>query len=251
MKILLIGDTHGGIKPLLKIIQASYSYEIDCIFQLGDFGFIMDPKREKDLFELLDPAIAARGIPFYWLDGNHENFDRMAELGLDRHKSEFQKLTDHLIYSGRGNIFDFDGVKFCSYGGAISVNQDVLIPHISWWRREEIDFDHISSIDQPFDVLLSHDAPIGSARLQAYLDVNDFWPERLQRLSRFNASFLNDLMVRCGAIRAYHGHTHFSYHENVKFGNKYRSITGLDKVDKLAENLCCLVVDTSNLKAKP
>lgn len=251
MKICLIGDTHGRTKSLLKIIEASYNYEIDCFFQLGDFGFTMTPKLEKSLLEVIDPALSARGVPLYWLDGNHENFERMQELDLDRHAPAFQDITDNIIYSGRGNRFCWDDVWFCSYGGAISVNQDKLIPMLSWWREEEINYDHISSFNQPIDVLLSHDSPVGSSYLQAYLEANDIWPDRLQRLSRFNASLLNELIVRTGVIRIYHGHTHFSYHENVKIGNKYRSVTGLDKVDKHVENLCTLIVDTANLKTKP
>lgn len=251
MKILLIGDTHGSTKPLLKIIEASYNYDIDCIFQLGDFGFIMSPKTEESLLGEINNALEARKLDLYWLDGNHENFERMAELDLDRHAPAFQPVTNRIIYSGRGNRFCWGDVWFMSYGGAVSVNQDRLIPMLSWWPQEEINFDHISALSEPCDVLLSHDAPVGSARLQAYLDVNDFWPERLQRRSRFNASMLNNLMMRTGMLRAYHGHTHFSYHENVKIGRSYRSITGLDKVDKLVENFCCLIIDTDKLKDKP
>jgi predicted phosphodiesterase len=44
MKILLIGDIHGRIFLLLKIVQKITSQtKIDFIVQVGDFGYFTDP----------------------------------------------------------------------------------------------------------------------------------------------------------------------------------------------------------------
>src|SRR6056297_3597367 len=99
MKILFLGDSHGNWAPMLMMIDhAVKNFEIDAVFQVGDFGFYHGAikrlmKIRKDI---------GSEIPIHFIDGNHEDHMYLWE-------SNKKKLKENnLIYHPRGTVFEFD-----------------------------------------------------------------------------------------------------------------------------------------------
>ena len=111
---------------------------------------------EEDALDWLD------GLPFtvLFVDGNHENFNRLNELPVSNwHGGRVHKLRDSVIHLMRGEIFDIANHSFFTFGGASShdvqdgildMNADIekikewskskdkffRIKNVNWWKEE-------------------------------------------------------------------------------------------------------------------
>ena len=100
-------------------------------------------------------------MPFYWLDGNHENHEQ-----LDRDQGEYQY---RLIYKSRGSINhfyndEFKPVRAMFFGGTTSPDFYARTPGVNWWPQESIKYSQVVEalkVDPPIDMIFSHDHPIG------------------------------------------------------------------------------------------
>jgi len=90
--------------------------------------------------------------------GNHENYDRLYEYPVEEwNGGKIHKIRDSIFHLMRGQIFDLQGKKFFTFGGASShdVQDGILeqddsrindwyrdydkmfrINHVSWWKEE-------------------------------------------------------------------------------------------------------------------
>jgi hypothetical protein len=102
-----------------------------------------------------------------FVDGNHENFDMLSELPeVDLFGSKAGRLSDSIYHLKRGRMYDIDGCKILTLGGASSIDKDDRIEGASWWPGElwssadiELALDTIASNDNMFDYIISHTAP--------------------------------------------------------------------------------------------
>jgi Icc-related predicted phosphoesterase len=141
---LFLGDLHGNIKSAIQasiIIQVSYGYPIDVVFQVGDFGYWPrgvasknnDPHYKKDdaldffeiensidqesFFEIGKSSLEILKSPLYFIRGNHEDFDFINKL----EKHETSNLISGCIYYipdyFAGNI---GGLNIAAVGGILT-----------------------------------------------------------------------------------------------------------------------------------
>lgn len=170
MKILMVGDLHGDTASLPNIFEDAKICGAEKIFQLGDFGIWSGIKGQRFLEEV-ERSAEEYGVPMYFLDGNHENFDILEDMrsralvNSDGH----EELLPGLFYSPRGLRWEWDGVSFMSFGGAASIDRSwreyIEIvnhePRTLWWPEEMPTQEQVDRIrERPVDVLLSHDSPI-------------------------------------------------------------------------------------------
>ena len=133
----------------------------DHVIICGDFGGVWnkneESKKEKALLDWLDD----KNFTTLFVDGNHENFDRLYEYPEEKwHGSRVQKIRPSVIHLMRGQIFELERKKFFTFGGASSHDIDggILEPddpdfkkkkkqldrgwqpyrinHVSWWKQE-------------------------------------------------------------------------------------------------------------------
>lgn len=96
-----------------------------------------------------------------FVDGNHENFDRLYSYPVEEwHGGKVHKIRPSVIHLMRGQVFELDGKKIFTFGGASShdINGGILesndpdfkkkkkrldmgdkpyrINHLSWWKEE-------------------------------------------------------------------------------------------------------------------
>jgi calcineurin-like phosphoesterase family protein len=72
--IYIVGDTHGTWTNIIKVIN-KYDIHNDVVIVAGDFGFIWNGDT-KDLVKL-QKRFSERNCVLAFVDGNHENFERL------------------------------------------------------------------------------------------------------------------------------------------------------------------------------
>lgn len=96
----------------------------DFVIVCGDFGGIWkDDERERYWLNWL----AQKPFTLLFVDGNHENFDRLSgdefEV-VDFHGGKAHKIRENVYHLMRGYIFELGGKRFFAFGGASSHDID-------------------------------------------------------------------------------------------------------------------------------
>ncbi|MFM7088921.1 MAG: metallophosphoesterase [Candidatus Paceibacterota bacterium] len=224
------GDWHGDLLTATQVLYRAANEGVSIIFQLGDFG-LMPGERGKKFLSGIDAVAQSTGVTIYWLDGNHEDFDR-----LERRRRKEEALTyftDNVIHLGRGSRWSFKGVRFCAVGGAVSLDRKSRIPNVSWWRQEELTELQVSDIANGggCDVLFTHD-------LTHEVDVPGIvhgeyvpqWDREELRRAWSHRERLGALTAMLKPTHMYHGHFHVAYAKEVN------TSFGVAKARGLADN---------------
>lgn len=136
--IYVTGDTHGGI-DIAKLKSESFPTnrqlsKDDYVVVAGDFGFVWDGS-DKDKYWL--EWFRERNFTTLFVDGNHENFDLLNRYPIDIwHGGKAHIINDSVVHLMRGQVFDLDGVKIFTFGGAKSKDIERRKENGSWWEEE-------------------------------------------------------------------------------------------------------------------
>lgn len=241
MRILLLGDTHGRVHAVRDAIDYALEAGCDRIVQVGDFGYGWDlhyPPNGRFPF-IVNEFSAQAGLDFYWLDGNHENFDALQEeLGDGFTSHEPVKMMSNLYYLPRGSSWDWDGVRFLALGGAYSIDKHVRVEGVSWWRQEmttRADVERALDRGQA-DVMLTHDMP---AQIFDALAFSTGW-YKSDPDSRSNRQMVSGVMEIVKPKLLVHGHFH--YRHDTMCGDT--RVIGLDRDG--THHLSWTVLDTAD-----
>ena len=160
--IYITGDTHGDFtrfsnKKLRK--QGMELTEEDYVIVCGDFGLCW---AKNATFDYDCKNFAEKRYTILWVQGNHENYDMIAEYPIEKwHGGNVRHIVrDKVILLERGQVFELEGKKFFTFGGASShdvqggildrndcdfdyerrkaIDSDLpfRIVHESWWKEE-------------------------------------------------------------------------------------------------------------------
>ena len=167
MKIFVTGDTHGfseykrihRFRDMMRLDLDSG----DILIVLGDFGFVWDNK-EKDHW-MMQRVWGDFPCRVFWIDGNHENFDLLREYPEDElYKGKIRHITDNIKYLQRGQVFEIEGYKIFTFGGAKSVDRGYGKSTMWWWKEElpslpEMDeaLRNLKRHDNVVDYILTHE----------------------------------------------------------------------------------------------
>lgn len=140
--IFVTGDLHGSvdigkINPKSKFRRTYKDLtKKDYLIICGDFGVIWKGKpddEEKRLLGYLDECPWTT----LFIDGNHENFDRLKKYKKSEWKcGQIQKITDSVYHLMRGQVFEIENKTFFTMGGGKSYDQNMRTPYVSWWPEE-------------------------------------------------------------------------------------------------------------------
>lgn len=136
--IYITGDTHGNFvrfsNQRMKQQGLSLS-EDDYIIVCGDFGMCW---AKDKTFDYDCENFARKKYTVLWIQGNHENYDMISEYPVEEwHGGKVRHIVkDKVILLERGQVFDIEGKKFFTFGGASShdIQGGIL-------DRKDIDFD--------------------------------------------------------------------------------------------------------------
>lgn len=161
-KILVAGDWHGSHPWAKKIIEAAQAEDINKIIQVGDFGIWPGPEG-KEYLDILSRALVKRNIKLYFVPGNHEDYNQIDEWDADLPKNEdgHIEVRPNLFYAGKVNAWTWEGKKFASVGGAVSIDKYRRKINVSWWPQEELTaLEETKAKDLGrVDYLFTHDSP--------------------------------------------------------------------------------------------
>lgn len=161
-KYLICGDWHGSHPWAKKIIEAAQAEEITKIIQVGDFG-VWPGKEGEEYLNILSRALVKRGVSLYFVPGNHEDYNQIDEWerSLPKNEDGHIEIRPNLFYAGKVNAWTWDGKRFASVGGAVSIDKYARKENVSWWPQEELTaLEETRAKDLGrVDYLFTHDSP--------------------------------------------------------------------------------------------
>lgn len=141
----------------------------DTLIIAGDFGYTWYPEGHHDYPTLeadLDTMNKEEHVTLF-LDGNHENFDRLDALPVkSAYRGAVGVLRDKVLHLRRGETYIIEDQKILTIGGGMSVDKNWRKEGSSWWPRENIDWKEVDRAlksvyenKQRFDYIISHTGP--------------------------------------------------------------------------------------------
>lgn len=237
MRYLLLGDTHNDLGAMEEAMHTAQENGCDRIFQLGDFGYFFHST--ENLMAVSDMALEY-DMPVDFLDGNHENFDILREEFWAAPDDLFPtEIVPAVTYFPRGYVWEEDGVRLGTFGGAISIDKSRRVKYQSWWPEEAITDQQVNRVlkaDERVDIMLCHDVPVLGRKLGELLHSFEL-PYKLDSETVTNRFLLNQVYLSWQPVVAFHGHYHFDYEEG--------SIHGLNRNGEMGSHA---VIDTESFR---
>ena len=232
-RIFITGDTHGGFRGFegemarfkkFEKFEKSLSKD-DFLIIAGDFGFVWnmfqsDAKEERWMKYFNDRAYTT-----LFIDGNHENFDRLNSYKVSEFKGgKVHKISESVYHLMRGQIYDFDGVKIFTMGGALSIDRDRRDLGFSWWEGEMISdndikeaYANLAKHDCKVDVVVTHTCPRFVVSRVIKLSM-------AAKIDDINSKILQDIYDKIEFKKWYFGHFHEDFWIDDKFRVLYHEI---------------------------
>lgn len=161
-RLLIAGDWHGNHVWAKKIIDVAHAEDIDKMIQVGDFG-VWPGAEGKDYLKILSRYLVKRDVKLYFVPGNHEDYNQIDEWtrSLPRNEDGHIEVEPNLFYAGKVNAWTWEGKRFASVGGAVSIDKKWRKLNESWWQQETLSSqEELAAINLgKVDYLFTHDCP--------------------------------------------------------------------------------------------
>ncbi len=188
--IYITGDTHSDFKRFGNKVfpEQKTLTKDDYVIICGDFGGIWNDKGETKEEAYWLKWLGERNFTLLFLDGNHENFDRLYDYPVKEwHGGKVHEIRPDILHLIRGQVYEIEGKTFFTFGGAASHDAagGILDPNepgdlvkmkhydadwipyrvkgISWWERElpsdeemEEGLRNLAKVDNRVDYILTH-----------------------------------------------------------------------------------------------
>lgn len=215
--LLLCGDVHSTAEVAARASQAALEEGCAAVLQVGDLGWRPGEDRSDEMCE----AIFAGGVPWVFVDGNHEHLGELAVRAAPYRSHEFDPDPDGLWgpaapigvgpllwWAARGSRWSWAGVRFGALGGAWSPGWHYRQRGVHWFPRETVSRRDLDALgDEPLDVLVTHDVPAGALALSG----SPYARQGDDRIGKANSAQVRTAARRTGARLVVHGHWHHPY----------------------------------------
>lgn len=213
MAIWVTGDKHGEWNDLKSSLEKLSKG--DKLIVLGDFGFVFysfDFKRnwyisEEKKLKKAQKYCKENEITLLFVDGNHENFNRLNEYeNTELFGGKVHKIKDNIFHLKRGEVFKIEDKTFFVMGGANSIDKVNRVLNLDWWEseipsREEFEngLVNLDKVKWNVDYILTHTI---FEDLIEHLDCNKF------RFRNDMNKYFQILKDECEYKHWYFGHFH-------------------------------------------
>lgn len=214
--ILCVGDTHGDRFNYELIYALAVRLGVSRIFVVGDFGYYPHLPEFALSLGVVSSLARSSSIPLYFCDGNHEDLYSLDVVSADR--TVFHEVVPYIFWSPRGHIWEWDGVRFCSMGGAYSIDRPSRIIGSTVFPDVELisASDSWSVAGQRCDILFAHDTLAEtSIRVRPY------------EASSANRRSLSQIAMELSPSLLVHGHYHRYVDQMISLGDKSIRVCGL------------------------
>ena len=187
--IYITGDCHQDFERFnLDVFpEQKEMTKDDCVIICGDFGGVWNRNEESSREAKLMDWLENRPFTTLFVDGNHENFDRLYAYPVEKwHGGKVHKIRPSVIHLMRGQVFEIDGKSIFAFGGASShdIAGGILEPddpdfkkkkkldqgwypyrvnHVSWWKQElpseeemQEGIENLAAHDNKVDFIVTH-----------------------------------------------------------------------------------------------
>ncbi len=158
----------------------------DFVIICGDFGGIWDDSNEEKYWL---KWLSEKNFTTLFIDGNHENFDRLAALPIVSFCGGRAHMTaDGIYHLMRSEIYTIDEKKFFTFGGASSHDKKYRKENVSWLKAElptaaELDYaeKNLIGYNRTVDYVITHCAADSVQNALGFYD-GDILTEFFERL---------------------------------------------------------------------
>lgn len=193
MSFIISGDTHGTI-DIGKIVkffdehEDEYTSE-DYLIVCGDVGVCgfsaLEEAETRSVFRRLT-------VTTLFVDGNHENFKQLNEYDVEIwNGGKVHFIENGIIRLMRGQVFEIDGTRFFTFGGAHSIDKMYRTEGLSWFPEEipnqneyEEGWHNLEKADFEVDYILTHSGPREVIAAMGYGEMSDDEVELRKYLQR-------------------------------------------------------------------
>ena len=140
VRVFITGDTHQSLDinklnsknfPLNSILTKD-----DILIICGDWGCIWDGSGEDKYWQ---NWYEKKNFTTFVVLGNHENYDLIQNYPIVQFcGGRARKVSDSVYLEIRGEVYNFNGKTFLSFGGADSTDKHLRKEGESWWSGERI-----------------------------------------------------------------------------------------------------------------
>ena len=144
MAVYITGDIHGeptrfSIDNFPEQRKFSDDKDENIVIIAGDFGLIWDREKESKEEKYWLKWFEEKNYTTVFVDGNHENFERLNHYPVVKwHGGNVHVIRPNLLHLMRGEIFDMEGKKFFTFGGASShdISDGILDFDDEGWKNK-------------------------------------------------------------------------------------------------------------------
>lgn len=196
--VFISGDTHGNFEKIYNFARKMKLSIDDSIIILGDMGLCWRKNMQDFYYNIQLWENFEYKCNLFWLEGNHENYDIIQKLPKE---GNMRKCSNSIYMLERGQVYNFEGKKILTIGGADSIDKFRRVKHLSWWEQEQInDEDVVAALahkSEKLDYIFSHAAPAAIVDKYKYIlcqlpldeDTVDRTSENKLEILRQNLSF--------------------------------------------------------------
>ena len=247
--IYLTGDTHGDFRRFAKrqFPELDGLSKADYVIICGDFGGVWNQSVEQAYWL---NWLEARPFTTLFVTGNHENYDLLATFPKEEWRGGIvQRIRPSVIHLTRGQVFELEGKRFFTMGGASchDVQDGILEPddphfrrklkslqhrdaffrinHVSWWKEElpgpeeyRTALSNLERVKWSVDYVITHCAP--TSIQQAIVSSDSYKSDAL-------TDFLDSVANRLDFRLWFFGHYHSNFMVKQKYILLYQQIVQL------------------------
>ena len=164
--IYITGDTHGEFSRFSSkhFPDGKTLTKKDYVIITGDFGGIWDVNSSHNSETHWLKWLDEKPWTTLFIDGNHENFDRLDFLEKkDMFCGTVGIINNSIYHLKRGYVYEIEGKKIFTFGGGYSIDKAYRTPHISWWPQEmpnneeyKRGLNNLKKYDNKIDYIITH-----------------------------------------------------------------------------------------------
>lgn len=167
MSIIYLGDCHGRLSSVDKVVQSAEARGVKAIVQVGDFSvFWPGPKDALDRW-IIKRAQRDWKIEILTCGGNHDNWELFDELAEEQGTDKVELYPNSgVFYVKRGSLIEIGGKSHLFLGGAETTDKADRHEGFNLWEhREEPSKEEFDVFFERFDrdkpeIIVTHDAPL-------------------------------------------------------------------------------------------
>ncbi len=178
--IYITGDTHGDQMRFINNNMGDEKWSnLDYLIVCGDFGYLFrNNQAEQEFLDYLE----TKPYTICFCDGNHENFPVLFSYPQEIwNGGSVHRIRSNIFHLMRGQVFEIDGKKIFTMGGAYSIDRYRRKINQSYWIEElPNDEEYREAIqnlklhNNKVDIIITHTAPRELIRrLGKYPDAHD------------------------------------------------------------------------------